>query len=117
MAARHEEDCNKKKYFLMFLACKGLSNDDVGVARSIIFQEIRPGAGFKTGDFVEERLQELSLNDTDVHYDSDPSVPLPLFAPSVSLAKGNLDPSFTPRCGATAVVRGGAIAACCSWRH
>ena len=29
-----------------------LSNDGVGVARGIVFQEIRPGcAGFKTGGF------------------------------------------------------------------
>ena len=29
-------------YFIVF---KGLSNDDVGVSRDSIFQEIRPGAG------------------------------------------------------------------------
>ena len=40
----------------MFSFCKGLSKVDVGVARGIVFQEIRPGAGFKTGDFVKERL-------------------------------------------------------------
>ena len=43
--------------YIYFLVCKGLlllSNDDVGVARGTAFQEIRPGAGFKTGDFVEE---------------------------------------------------------------
>ena len=49
-----------KKYLdLFFLVCKGLSNDDVGVARGTIFQEIRPGAGFKTGDFVKEKLGGL----------------------------------------------------------
>ena len=37
-----------------FRVCKGLSNDDVGVARGTVFQEIRPGAGFKTGNFVKE---------------------------------------------------------------
>ena len=36
--------------------CKGLSIDDVGVSRVIVFREIRPGAGFETGDFVEEKL-------------------------------------------------------------
>ena len=41
---------------MIFLVCKGPSNDDVGVARGIVFQEIRPGAGFKTSDFVEEKL-------------------------------------------------------------
>ena len=33
--------------------------DDVGVSRDIVFQEIRPGAGFETGDFVTEKLGEL----------------------------------------------------------
>ena len=40
-------------YFLIF---KGLSNDDVRVARGTVFQEIRPGAGFKTADFAKEKL-------------------------------------------------------------
>ena len=43
-----------------FHVCKGLlvllSNDDVGVARGTVLQEVRPGAGFKTGDFVQEKL-------------------------------------------------------------
>ena len=60
MAARHEEGCHEKKKkhknFIHFLSCQGLSNDDVGVARGTVFQEIRPGVGFKTGDFVEDRL-------------------------------------------------------------
>ena len=30
--------------------------DDVGVAKGTAFQEIRPCAGFKTGDFVKEKL-------------------------------------------------------------
>ena len=34
--------------------CKVLSIDDVGVSRDTVFQEIRPGAGFETGDFVKE---------------------------------------------------------------
>ena len=40
-----------------FLVCRGRSNDDVrgGGARGTVFQEIRPGAGFKTGDFVEKK--------------------------------------------------------------
>ena len=41
--------------FIYFLICKGQSNDDVGATRSTVFQEIRPGAGFKTGDFVKEK--------------------------------------------------------------
>ena len=40
--------------------CKGLSNDDVAGARSTAFQEIRPGASFETGYFVQEMLGGLS---------------------------------------------------------
>ena len=40
-------------YFLVFKV-KGRSNDDVGVARGTEFQALRPGVGFKTGDFVEK---------------------------------------------------------------
>ena len=32
---------------------------DVGVSRDTVFQEIRPGAGFETGDFFEEKLGGL----------------------------------------------------------
>ena len=65
MAARHKEGCYGKNVFIYFLVCKGLllrvvlSNHDVGVARGTVFQEIRPGAGLKTGDFVEEKLGGL----------------------------------------------------------
>ena len=38
------------------LAKEGLSTDDVRVARVTVYQEIRPGAGFKTGDFIKEKL-------------------------------------------------------------
>ena len=44
----------KNSIFLFFFACKGLSNDDVGAARGTVFQEIRPGVGFETGDFVKD---------------------------------------------------------------
>ena len=56
MAARHEEGCYEKQciHVLSCFAKKGLSNDAVGVARGTAFQEIRPGAGFKTGNLVEE---------------------------------------------------------------
>ena len=30
--------------------------DDVGVASSTVFQKIRAGAGFKTGDFATEKI-------------------------------------------------------------
>ena len=29
---------------------------DVGVSRDTVLQEVRPGAGFETGDFVKEKL-------------------------------------------------------------
>ena len=40
--------------------CKGLSIDDVreGVEGHTVFQEIRPGVGFETGDFVKQKLGE-----------------------------------------------------------
>ena len=46
----------KNTIFIYFLVGKGLSNDDVGEARGTVFQKIRPGAGFETGDFVKEKL-------------------------------------------------------------
>ena len=46
----------------MFFLCKSL--DDVWVARGTVFHQIRPGAGFKTGDFVEEKMGGLPQNDT-----------------------------------------------------
>ena len=36
----------------------------VGMARVTEFQEIRPGAGFKTGDFVKEMFGRLPYNDS-----------------------------------------------------
>ena len=53
----------KRNILKHVLVCEGLSNDDVGVARGIVFQEIRPGAGFKTGDFGKEKLGGLPQND------------------------------------------------------
>ena len=57
MAARQEEGCYETQLFVLdyCLACKGLSSDDVGVARGNVFEEIRRGAGFKTDDFAEEK--------------------------------------------------------------
>ena len=40
--------------------CKGLTIDNVGVSRDTVFLEMRPGAGFETDDFVEEKLGGLS---------------------------------------------------------
>ena len=59
MAARHEEGCYEKSICIHDLVCGGLSNDDVWVVRDTVFQKIRPGAGFKTGDFVKEKLGGL----------------------------------------------------------
>ena len=56
MAARHEEWCYEENILICFLGCNGLSNDDIEVERGTVFREIRPGTGFKTGDFVEEKL-------------------------------------------------------------
>ena len=44
---------------MYFLVCKGLSNDDVRVARGTVFQEVRLRAGFKTDDFAKKKLGGL----------------------------------------------------------
>ena len=64
MAAGHEEGRYEKNILKHFHACKGLSNDDVGATRDTVFREIRPGAGFETGDFVQEKLGVLPWNDS-----------------------------------------------------
>ena len=49
--------------------CKGRSSDDVGGTRGAGFQEIWPVAGFKTGDFVKEKLGGgLPRNDSEIHF-------------------------------------------------
>ena len=48
---------NITSLFVYFLVCEGLSNDDVGEARGTVFEEMRPGVGLKTGDFVKEKLE------------------------------------------------------------
>ena len=60
MATRHEERYHERNISMYFLVCKGRSNDVVGIATGTGFQALRPGAGFKTGDFVEEKLAGLS---------------------------------------------------------
>ena len=45
------------KKILSCISSKGLSNDGIKVSGTTVFQEeIRPGAGLKTGDFVKEKL-------------------------------------------------------------
>ena len=57
MAARLEEGCYEKVSTQQFLVRKRPSNADVEAARGApYFPEIRPGAGFKTGDFFEEKF-------------------------------------------------------------
>ena len=46
-----------KHIFIHFLVCKGLSDDDIRVARATVFQAIRPGAGVETGDVVREKVE------------------------------------------------------------
>ena len=46
--------------YICFLVCEELSNDGVRVTRSTIFQDIRPGAGFETGDSAKEKVGRLS---------------------------------------------------------
>ena len=46
----------KTKYIHVFFGVyRGLSIHGVGVSRDTVFQEIRLGAGFETGDFVKEK--------------------------------------------------------------
>ena len=61
VAARYEEGCHEKCIFTYFLVREGLlsADDDVGVAKGTVFQEIRPWAGFQTGDFAKEKLGGL----------------------------------------------------------
>ena len=47
------KDALKKASCCVYLLAKeGLSSDDVGAERGTVSQEMRPGAGFKTGGFV-----------------------------------------------------------------
>ena len=59
MAARHKEGCCERKVSMYFPIFKGPSNGEVGEARSTVVQEIRAGAGFKTGHFAKEMLRWL----------------------------------------------------------
>ena len=50
---------------MYFVVREGLTIDDVGLSRDTVFQEIRPGDGFETGDFVKEKLGVLPQNDSE----------------------------------------------------
>ena len=56
MAARHKERMQlKTNYPYVFLCAKAYRSMTSGrVSRDTVFQEIRPGAGFETGDFVKK---------------------------------------------------------------
>ena len=57
VTVRHDEVCYKENISKIFLVCKGLSHHDVRVARCTLFQDVRPGAGLKTGDLVKHKLE------------------------------------------------------------
>ena len=56
----------KKTYLpCIFLFAEGYRTMTSGrVARDTVFQEIRPGVGFETGDFVKEKLGGLPSRST-----------------------------------------------------
>ena len=60
MAARHKEGYYPERKSIHKISCarhKGLTIDDFGVSRdTTVSREIRPGAGFETGDFDKEKL-------------------------------------------------------------
>ena len=49
----------KKASSNIFMLAKGYRTMTSGGARGTLLQEIRPGAGFETGDFVKETLGGL----------------------------------------------------------
>ena len=53
-------DASKNNPYLCLIGLKGLLNDDVGVARGPVLQEIRPGAGFQINGFVKVNVGGLS---------------------------------------------------------
>ena len=58
---RHDEGCYEKYIFTRALVRNGLSNDGAGVARSSrVRQEIRPGAGFETGELIKRNWGGLT---------------------------------------------------------
>ena len=58
-------DTFEKKHSNIFLCAKAYRSTTSGrVSRDDVFQEIRPGAGFETGDFGKEKLNGLPYNDS-----------------------------------------------------
>ena len=46
---------SRSPYLCVFLFAMDYRTMASGLARGTVFQEVRPGAGFKTGDFVKEK--------------------------------------------------------------
>ena len=67
MAARQEERCYEIVYVYL-VACKRLSNNDVGMVGSTVFHEMRRGDGFKTSNFVNETLGGLPSTGSNMTY-------------------------------------------------
>ena len=61
MAARYEEVRYVRNIFTYFLVPEEKSTDDVRVAKSTVLWEIRPGAGFKSGDFVNLKMRGVTV--------------------------------------------------------
>ena len=62
MAAGHKDRCciKKRLFCSLFLFAEDYRTmRDIWVARGTVFRQVRPGDGFKTGDFVHEKLGEL----------------------------------------------------------
>ena len=73
--------CKQYIYILhVFCLQQGLSNDHVGVERGTVFQEILPGAGFKTGVSVPREVSgrlpcKTAVVKTSLSIDSGVSLP------------------------------------------
>ena len=86
MAARHEEGCNGgKKNLVTSVVCNRLSNNDVRVARGTVFQEIRSGAGSKTGDLVFKKKVEGATIERSLRRHAPPQVVMSLGQKTVHL--------------------------------
>ena len=52
-----------ERHILTYRFCKGPSNDYIGAAKGVEFQETRLEAGFSTSAFVKQEWTGLPLND------------------------------------------------------
>ena len=59
MAARHEKVHQEKNILNIFLFAKAYRTITSGWQGGTVYQEMRPGRGFKTGDFDEEKFGGL----------------------------------------------------------